>query len=124
MSLRESFGPADLFEGRTQSGEDIITNSYFDGQRKRLKGFKELRSLMDDYQALFGDNFLAEVERGAKTTRDISDSDYNLINSAANNIFVPFEFRETDFTKFGSQAPMNLQNLYKIYDAFNGTRIK
>jgi hypothetical protein len=126
-SLTEEYDMTDLLRLNTESGKNQINSAYIDAQKKRLYGYEQLDSLLDDYSKVFGPSYLADVENAYSLNRrkaNLTDKQFQYIMDVENNIFNPVDFQQTDITKFESMAPMSIEDLFKIKDAYLGTQIK
>lgn len=126
-SLTEEYDMTDLLRLNTESGKNQINSAYIDAQKKRLYGYEQLDALMDDYSKVFGPSYLADVEQAYSLNRrkaSLTDKQFQYIMDVENNIFNPVDFKQTDISRFESMAPMSIEDLFKIKDAYLGTQIK
>jgi hypothetical protein len=126
-SLTEEYDMTDLLRLNTESGKNQINSAYIDAQKKRLYGYEQLDALLDDYSKVFGPSYLADVENAYSLNRrkaNLTDTQFQYIMDVENNTFNPVDFAPTDISKFESMAPMSIPELFKIKDAYLGTKIK
>ena len=92
---------------------DELTNMYYDSQKKKFETMQRLRSVMIDYENIFGtENFHEEFDNGLTSGRRIpkNESMYEILNQASSNTFNPDQIPFGDFLDI-TQPNMNFQQL-------------
>ena len=88
---------------------DDLFDRYKFAQQEKITGFQELRSILESYQDLYGDNFNQEFYRGLQGkpgAKKISEEDRGLFSAALQNFFIPFELNETNKTRLLTLPPI------------------
>jgi hypothetical protein len=92
---------------------DELTKMYYDSQKKKFETMQRLRSVMIDYENIFGtENFHEEFDNGLTSGRRIpkNESMYEILNQASSNKFNPDQIPFGDFLDI-TQPNMNFQQL-------------
>lgn len=126
-TLTTEVGLRDLLSLNTESGTNQINTAYNEAQKKKLYGYQQLQSILEDYEDIFGEGYLGEVERGYSLNylkKELNDSQFDDIINAAKNQFTPVDYTPSDLVKLGSLAPVSLEDLTYIRNQYLGTTIK
>ena len=127
-ALTSEYGFSDFITGKTKSGTGQIRDSYIKGQKNKVEGLQKLQSLIDDYESIFGSDYLAEMERGYTEDytkgKGFNSKQLDYLDSSIQNVFIPNEPKITDFSLLKSIAPQDVDDLMYIYNQYLGTRLK
>ena len=127
-ALTSEYGFSDFITGKTKSGAEQITDAYIKGQKNKGEGLEKLQSLIDDYESIFGSEYLSEIERGYTEDytkgKGFNGKQLDYLSSAIQNVFIPNEPKITDFNIYKNFAPQDLDNLMNIYNQYMGTTLR
>jgi hypothetical protein len=86
---------------------------------------EQLRFMMKDYKALFGDNYLSEVGYGLSRmgSKDIDSVARTLIQQAEGNVFEPFTYTLTPQIMELSRTPIPYDEINNLTNKLMGTAI-
>ena len=113
---------------RNPNLDETDTEYLFDrfkfAQRDRVKGFQQLRSVLENYQDLYGSSFYQELQRGRSDRGAVKTNrkDDALFSAALQNIFIPYALRETDTSRLLTLPPLDRERYYNLYRKLNGVR--
>jgi len=115
----------DGVKSREQYYLDDIRPRYIDSQKSRIEGFQELRSILDDYRVLLGDDYRREFYNGlSRYGKSMpSKQDSQIIESAFRNIYVPYNMDLNAIERLEYLPPIDFQDINNIRNAYSGTRI-
>jgi hypothetical protein len=110
-----------------------ITEKYVNAQRQRLIGYEKLRALLDNYKALYGDDYEYMLERGLTlgNVQKLSDQQQEHLDNAMfvnpmtgkpTGYFQPFVLKNKDmYDRKGTPIPWD--SLTEIYNSLDGAAI-
>ena len=115
----------DGVKSREQYYLDDIRPRYIDSQKSRIEGFQELRSILDDYRVLLGDDYRREFYNGlSRYGKSMpSKQDSKIIESAFRNQYVPYNMDLNAIERLEYLPPIDFQDINNIRNAYSGTRI-
>ncbi len=98
---------------------------YADAQKEQLKELQDLRSVVLDYKDMFGDSYMYQIQRGMTLDGafDFDSNKQQYIQSADRNMFLPYMFKPSAPTRLLSTAPIDADELMKMYYDLAGTKI-
>jgi hypothetical protein len=102
-----------------------VYDTYKSLQKKKLNNMEQLRFMMKDYKALFGDNYLTEVGYGLSRmgSKDIDSVARTLIQQAEGNVFEPFTYTLTPQIMELSRTPIPYDEINNLTNQLMGTAI-
>jgi hypothetical protein len=102
-----------------------VYDTYKTLQKKKLNTMEQLRFMMKDYKALFGDNYLNELGYGLSRmgSKDIDSVTRTLIQQAEGNVFEPFTYTLTPQIMELSRTPIPYDEINDLTNRLMGTAI-
>ena len=120
-------------ETLTQDDRQELLRRFMVANKERLIGYEKLQAVLEDYEALYGDDFENKLERGisVKGSKDIPSKTFEHIGNALyfnpqtgtrTGFFEPFEFDNQDIFKI-QQLQIPVDEFNNITRNLRGTAI-
>ena len=106
--------------------QENIIKRYKNSQMLALDGQQQLQSLIEDYQAILGEDFEAEFGFGLSrdNTREITADEELYIREAMRNQFVPYTYKRQDVVSNLNRTDIPWQAMVNIYNELLGMKLK